>query len=184
MIRKIVVAAVCVSVVLVFGCYSEGGERFKAMKLVGQQAPDFTLVDLEGKKVVLSELKGKVVFLDFWATWCKPCLKMIPKLVHLQREYADKGFTIVGVAMDEGGKEVIKPFAERFALNYIILLSDGQADETYLVEVFPTSFLIDREGVIRELVFAGEDRETGKPVIVAFPTERERDLEKLILKYL
>ncbi|MFI5056996.1 MAG: TlpA disulfide reductase family protein [Candidatus Acidiferrales bacterium] len=123
-----------------------------------QLAPDFTLKDLDGKDVSLSQYKGKVVLVNFWATWCDPCYIEIPWLIEMQQKYAAKGFTILGVALDEEGKSVVAPWVakERFdvggqklPMNYPILLgNDAVGDKFGGLLGYPTSILISRDGKI------------------------------------
>jgi thiol-disulfide isomerase/thioredoxin len=124
----------------------------------GKSEPDLSLKDLDGKTVSLADYKGKVVFLNFWATWCDPCRVEIPWLIDMQAKYASRGFTVVGVAMDDEGKSVVAPFIakERFDVNgqqlpmgYPILLgTDEAADKFGGILGYPTSFLISRDGKI------------------------------------
>jgi thiol-disulfide isomerase/thioredoxin len=119
-------------------------------------SPDFTLKDLEDYDVSLSQFKGKVVLVNFWATWCGPCRIEIPWLVELQNKYAARGFTVLGVAMDEEGKSAVAPFVqkERFkvggtsqSMNYpIVLGNDATADKFGGLVGFPTSVLIPKDG--------------------------------------
>jgi len=119
-------------------------------------SPDFTLKDLEDHDVSLSQFKGKVVLVNFWATWCGPCRIEIPWLVELRNKYAARGFTVLGVAMDEEGKSAVAPFVqkERFkvggtsqSMNYpIVLGNDATADEFGGLVGFPTSVLISKDG--------------------------------------
>ncbi len=119
-------------------------------------SPDFTLKDLEDHDVSLSQFKGKVVLVNFWATWCGPCKIEIPWLVELQNKYAARGFTVLGVAMDEEGKSAVAPFVqkERFkvggtsqSINYPIALgNDATADKFGGLIGFPTSVLISKDG--------------------------------------
>ena len=112
-------------------------------------APDFALKDAEGKTVHLSEYKGKVVLLDFWATWCDPCRLEIPWFIDLQRKNKDKGFEVLGVSMDEEGWQVVKPFMKDVGVNYRVLIGNDQTTEMYGgVDALPTTFLIDRQGKI------------------------------------
>jgi thiol-disulfide isomerase/thioredoxin len=121
-------------------------------------APDFTLKDLDGKDVSLSQYKGQVVLLNFWATWCDPCFIEIPWLIEMQQKYSGKGFTILGVALDEEGKSVVAPWVakERFdvggqklPMNYPILLgNDAVGDKFGGLLGYPTSILISRDGKI------------------------------------
>lgn len=112
-------------------------------------APDFLLQDATGAPVQLSSLKGKVVLLNFWATWCPPCLDEIPWFVDFQRTHRDRGFTAVGISLDEGGWADIKPFLNKHPVNYPILAGNDEITRLYGgVESLPTTFLIDREGRI------------------------------------
>jgi len=111
-------------------------------------APDFTLPDVNGNKVSLSSFRGKVVLLDFWATWCEPCLEELPDLVRFHEAHKDKGFTIVGVAMDAEGISVVGPFVRQNKLPYPILVSNGDLPEGYPIPGFPSAFLIDKNGKI------------------------------------
>ncbi|MGB7496349.1 MAG: redoxin domain-containing protein [Candidatus Acidiferrum sp.] len=119
-------------------------------------APDIKLTDLQGKDVSLADLKGKVVFVNFWATWCGPCQDEIPSLIDMQNKYAGKGFTVLGIAMDDEGKSVVAPFVahekynvngQKVLINYpIVIGSDEAADKFGGVMGYPTSFLISRSG--------------------------------------
>lgn len=112
-----------------------------------KSAPDFTLKDGDGKTVKLSDYKGKVVLLNFWATWCGPCKIEIPWFVEFEQNYRDKGFAVLGVAMDEEGWEAVKPYITNAKINYrIVIGDDGTAQKYGGVDSLPTSFLIDREG--------------------------------------
>jgi peroxiredoxin len=112
-------------------------------------APDFTLKDADGKIVHLADYKGKVVLLDFWATWCGPCKIEIPWFMEMQRKNKDKGFEVVGVAMDDEGWEVVKPFITKMSVNYRMLIGNDTTAQAYGgVDALPTTFLIDRTGKI------------------------------------
>ena len=123
---------------------------------IGTPAPDVTLKDLDGKDVSIRALKGKVVLVNFWATWCEPCRIEIPWLIEMQGKYSAKGFTVLGVAMDEEGRSAVAPFVEkeRFNVNgqklpmsYPILLgNDAAADKFGGLFGYPTSILISRDG--------------------------------------
>jgi peroxiredoxin len=112
-------------------------------------APEFALKDSNGQTVHLSDYKGKVVLLDFWATWCGPCKIEIPWFMEFEQQLKDKGFAVVGVSMDEDGWNVVKPYIQQYKVNYRILLGNDQVGEIYGgVESLPTTFLIDRQGKI------------------------------------
>jgi cytochrome c biogenesis protein CcmG/thiol:disulfide interchange protein DsbE len=118
--------------------------------------PELTLKDLDGKNVSLSDYKGKVVLVNFWATWCEPCQVEIPWLIEMQQKYGPKGFVILGIALDEEGKSIVAPYVakERFDVNgqkvpmsYPILIgNDDAADKFGGLFGYPTSILISRDG--------------------------------------
>lgn len=111
-------------------------------------APDFPLPDLSGKEVTLSSFRGKVVLLDFWATWCQPCREEIPHFVKLQDEYRAQGLQIVGVSMDDG-PEPVRDFYRQFKMNYVVVMGNAKVGELYGgVLGLPIAVLIGRDGRI------------------------------------
>jgi len=112
-------------------------------------APDFSLESLDGKSLRLSDLKGKAVLLNFWATWCSPCKIEMPWFVDLQRQYGPQGLQIVGVAMDDASKEDIAKFAKDMGVNYPILIGKESVGDLYGgVPALPETFFIGRNGKI------------------------------------
>jgi thiol-disulfide isomerase/thioredoxin len=112
-------------------------------------APDFTLESLDGKSMRLSDLRGKAVLLNFWATWCGPCKIETPWLVELQNQYGSQGLQVIGVAMDDSGKEDIAKFAKDMGVNYPVLLGKEAVGEAYGgVPALPETFFIGRDGKI------------------------------------
>jgi peroxiredoxin len=110
-------------------------------------APDFTLTDANGRSVKLSDYRGKVVLLDFWATWCGPCQIEIPWFIEFEQQYKSKGLEVVGVSMDEDGWQAVKPYIAERKINYRILLGDDTVAQLYGgLDALPTTFLIDRDG--------------------------------------
>jgi peroxiredoxin len=128
-------------------------QKHPATSLVGDvqgaQAPDFELVSLDGRKVKLSDFRGKAVVLNFWATWCAPCKIEMPWFVDLQNQYGKDGLTILGVAMDDSDSQKIAQFASEMGVNYPVLLGTNKVSEAYGdVEYLPTTFYINRQGKI------------------------------------
>ena len=109
-------------------------------------APDFVLQDAADKTAKLQDYRGKVILLDFWATWCTGCKKEIPWFSEFQQTYGSKGFAVVGVSMDEGGWKVLKPFLAEHPVPYRMLLGDEATAKRYGAESLPDTFLIDRKG--------------------------------------
>ena len=117
-----------------------------------RNAPEFTLRDSTGANVHLSDYKGKVVLLNFWATWCGPCNIEIPWFIDLERKYQGRGFAVLGVSMDDEGWKVVKPFIEMKKINYPVLLGSDEISRLYGdIESLPTTLLIDREDKIASL---------------------------------
>jgi thiol-disulfide isomerase/thioredoxin len=145
--------------------------------------PDLALKDLDGKEVTLKDFRGKVVLVNFWATWCDPCRTEIPWLIELQKKYGDQGFVVLGVSMDDEGEKVVKPFVdkERFdvngqklGMNYPILIGDSDAADKFLGGIggivgLPTSVLVSRDGK--------RVKNTIGPVD---PDQLERDIQSLL----
>jgi len=129
--------------------------------VIGVQAPDFELkvIDGNGKTMKLSDLRGKAVLVNFWATWCGPCKIEMPWFVKMQEKYGPDGLVIVGVAMDDSGEKTISDFAKQMKINYPIVQGTEKVGELYGgVEGLPTSFFLDRTGKIvdRQLGLASE----------------------------
>ena len=117
------------------------------------KAPDFTLEDLNGKNVKLSDFKGKVVIINFWATWCPPCKAEIPDFIELYKTYQKKGLVILGIALDN--KEKVVKFVKDNGINYPVLMGNQEVSNLYGgISGIPTSFVVDRKGIIKN-VFVG-----------------------------
>jgi thiol-disulfide isomerase/thioredoxin len=128
-------------------------------QLMGNVAPDFELPTLDGKNLKLSDLRGKAVLLNFWATYCGPCKVEMPWFVELQKEYGPQGFQIIGVAMDDASTEDINKFAKEMGVNYPVLIGkDSVADSYGGVSVLPTTFFLDRDGKLIAREFGLQSR--------------------------
>ena len=114
-------------------------------------APAFSLRDLDGKVVRLSDYRGKVVLVDFWATWCGPCRRALPHLKSLHARYGKKGFVILGLSVDHQGAGVVRDFVKKHGVTWPNVLADDAVLEAYDdVNVIPTAFLIDRSGRVAQ----------------------------------
>ena len=113
------------------------------------KAPEFKLKALDGKEVRLSDFKGKVRIVDFWATWCPPCREEIPDFISLQKQYKAKGLEVIGVSVDRGGPEVVQKFNKEYGVNYTSLMANDEVQAAFGgIRAIPTTFLIDRDGNI------------------------------------
>jgi len=133
---------------IVVGLYLAAHHYRRANSIVVQHslAPGFTLPQLNGQQIHLSDYRGKVVLLDFWATWCDPCREEVPHLVELQNRYRDRGLQIIGISMDDDA-EPVRDFYRRFNMNYPVAMGDATTGEVYGgVLGLPIAFLIDRDG--------------------------------------
>ena len=142
-------AALAATLIALSGCGSSTVRAAVKSDNQRKAAPDFALKDVDGKTVHLSDYKGKVVLLDFWATWCAPCKIEIPWFMEFEQQYKDKGFAVLGVSMDDDGWTVVKPYLQQMKINYRVVLGNDKVGEAYGgVDSLPTTFLIDRDGRI------------------------------------
>ena len=146
--------------VLVVGCY-----RGSRPPRIGTAAPEFTVQDAD-RKVSLSELRGKVVVLNFWATWCGPCVEEMPSLVQLQQRFKDKGVSVVGISIDVDGDAYHK-FLKDYKVDFLTVRDpDQKASNLYGTFKWPETYIIDRSGIVRRK-FIGPV-EWSQPEIVDF----------------
>lgn len=130
-------------------------------------AAEFVLTTTEGESISLSAYRGKVVILDFWATWCPPCRMEIPHFNELAKEYGDKGLVVLGVSVDKAGVEVVRQFEREFPVMYPVVMGDPRTYEQYQSYLppaqrggIPFTFVIDRQGKIRERYVGYRDKAT------------------------
>ena len=116
-------------------------------------APDFTVKTLDDHEITLSKLRGKVVLVDFWATWCGPCRESTPHLIQLYKTYREKGFEVIGMSVDkEDETESVNRFVKAMDIPYPVVIAPQEVARNYGVSGLPTSFIIDREGRLREKI--------------------------------
>jgi cytochrome c biogenesis protein CcmG/thiol:disulfide interchange protein DsbE len=133
-------------VALVLAFVLAGGVSF-AQK--SKPAPNFKLIAYDGNVVELAKLKGKVVVVNFWATWCGPCRQEIPGFMDFHTQYKEKGVVVVGVSLDQDGWEVVKPYVERTKINYPVVVDDGSLAEAYEIpNAIPATYVVDKKGNI------------------------------------
>jgi thiol-disulfide isomerase/thioredoxin len=163
--KKVAIIIVTVAALIGLTIYADRATRLSSKPpaatkttadAAGKPAPEIKLKDLNDKDVALADYKGKVVLVNFWATWCDPCRVEIPWLIDMQAKYGAKGFTVVGVAMDDEGKSVVAPFVakelfdvngQKLPMSYPILIGNDDASNKFGgILGFPTSFLISRDG--------------------------------------
>lgn len=138
---------------------------------INAKAPDFTLESIKNvaanKKINLAELKGKVIYVDFWASWCGPCQRSFPKLEALRNKYKDKGFEVVAINMDENLKDA-NDFLTKFAVTFPIARdASGKVAEQYNLKGMPSGYIIDQKGVINY-------------ISVGFDSKEEKAIEDII----
>ena len=135
------------AVVLFAGCGLSFGQM--PQSLVGRPAPPFSLVDLHGAKVDLARYRGKVVLLNFWATWCAPCRLEMPRFMQWQKEYGAQGLQVIGVSIDDSAPPA-RQFVDKMRVSYPVVMGNARLGERYGgVLGVPVTFLIDRAGIVR-----------------------------------
>lgn len=121
-----------------------------AVKQDSSEAPDFTLTDLNGTTISLSDYAGKVLFLNYWATWCPPCRAEIPDFVEVYNEYKDKGLEILGISVDQIGVDQVRKFVERHKMSYPVAMATNELFRDYPPpQAVPTTLVIDGDGKIQ-----------------------------------
>jgi peroxiredoxin len=142
--------ALVIGMALLIGNPGSSGASSGLMNVKDRRpAPDFILKDSKGAQIKLSDYKGKIVLLNFWATWCGPCKAEIPWFVEFESKYKGLGFAVLGVSMDDDGWKAVRPFLEQAKMNYTVMLGDeATASKFGGIDSLPQTFLIDRQGRI------------------------------------
>lgn len=177
-----IVIVLCACMLLVIGCQNDN-DRYPEFAEVPElpnafpqtaplsepvQAPDFNVKALDGTSLQLAELQGKTVLLNFWATWCGPCIAEIPDLIALQEELGEEDFVVVGLSMDMVDPELVHEFVDEMNVNYPIAIDEGAIAEDYGgIFSLPTTFIIDKEGKIQQRTIGIFPAEAFKPHLIA-----------------
>lgn len=142
--KGVLILGLCVIWTSLLHCAKDGKPPVQA------SAPHFSLKTLDDKEIALSKLKGKVVLLDFWATWCAPCRESIPHLVQLHKTFQEKGLEVIGMNTDRGNIDAIRRFVKSMDIPYSIVITPDEVEKNYGVTGLPTTILIDKSGKIRQ----------------------------------
>jgi len=148
---RIHVAAASAALALLLASCSRPSSLPSELKSEGQRkpAPNFSLKDADGNAVNLTDYRGKVVLVNFWATWCGPCEAEIPWFIEFEKKYKDKGFAVLGVSMDDDGWKSVRPYVASHKINYRVMIGSEVVSQQFgEIESLPTSFVLDREGRI------------------------------------
>jgi peroxiredoxin len=142
---------IVIVVALLVGCTQVSNRQAASVKSEKdrRRAPDFALKDMNGQTAKLSDYRGKVVLVNFWATWCSPCQVEIPWFKSFEQSYKDRDFAVLGVSMDDDGWTAVKPYLVDHKINYRVVIGTEELTQLYGgVDALPTTFIIDREGRI------------------------------------
>jgi cytochrome c biogenesis protein CcmG/thiol:disulfide interchange protein DsbE len=172
LLRSSGLQTLCVALVfccVAFAAFAQGVNSVLKPAEERKSAPELGLEDSVGKQANLRDYRGKVVVLDFWATWCHGCKEEIPWFAAFDRKYGDKGLSVIGVSLDEDGWKVVKPFIKAAAVPYRIVLGNDSTAKQYGIGNMPDTFMIDRDGRIAATYVGMVDK-----------NDVERNIQKLL----
>lgn len=175
MIKRIVFALLTVTLLVAIGCKKENNAvkpaaDSNARAVEGSAAPDFTVRDLAGQEVKLASLKGKVVLVNFWATWCPPCKEEFPSMMKLNQSMTGKQFQMMAISIDEDGKEAVESYFKKSGMALPVFLdNDGAVSRSYGTTGVPETFIVDKAGIIQKKIIGGMD--WSSPEVVAYLDE-------------
>ena len=161
--KRLILEMKCLMIVLAFLLLTaEAQSPWETDSLTGKKAPDFSLKDINDKTISAASLKGNVVLIGFWATWCPPCRSEMPAMNKLYREFRNKGFEVIAISKDRS-VTYVKDYLSKTPVDFPILMDpENKASKAFRVFSLPTSFLVDRNGVILELFLGEEDWDSTK----------------------
>jgi peroxiredoxin len=152
----VIVAAIAIGIYVVKA--GKGGKGGNKIITNGARAPEFRLPAPDGRQVSLSDLRGKVVMVHFWATWCPPCVEELPTLAKLHQDLKGADFEMLAVSVDEGGADAVTAFMKKNGLDVPVLLDpDRSTAELYGTFKFPETYIVDREGIVRHKAIGPRD---------------------------
>lgn len=167
-----IMAAICVSAV-----HLRAGSDLRAAA-ERKPAPNFSLTDAKDAKISLSDFKGKVVLVNFWATWCHGCKQGIPWYMEFAGKYKDSGLAVIGISMDDDGWKAVKPYMEEKKLNYTIVIGNNSLADQYGLDSMPLSVLIDRDGRIADSHSGVVDKDSWEQEIQKLLQEHPKSASK------
>ena len=171
--KKIALVILLLAVALMPACSKEKSPAKSAVPAAkaveGGVAPDFTIKDLDGKDVTLSSLKGSVVLVNFWATWCPPCKEEIPSMIKLNKAMSGKAFRMLAISVDEGGKGDVDKFFKGNKDLPVYLDPDTKTSQLYGTTGVPETFILDKQGIIQKKIVGGMD--WSAPDVIAYMDE-------------
>jgi peroxiredoxin len=149
-----------VGLVMIYGFLTRGivDSGSSTIPRVGQPVADFVLSDLQGRQVRLSSMRGKVVFINVWATWCQPCIDEMPTIQRLYEQMRARGLEVLTISLDPLGAQIVEPFMQRYQLTFPVLLDPkSQVEKLYGTTGVPESFVVDQNGRLVEKVVGPRD---------------------------